>query len=139
MKVAIVGDRNITDYSLIEKAIKQSMFNVTEIVSGGARGVDSLAKEWAEKNKIAYKEFPALWNDVGVEGALVKVNKWGKEYNARAGFQRNEQIAKYSDAAIALQPNGPTNGTQDTIKQVKKLKKQLHIYEKPEEDYEYQF
>lgn len=139
MIVAIVGDREVTDYTIIDKAVKQSGFEVTEVVSGGAKGVDSLAVRWAEDHGLPWKEFKADWNDITVKGAVVKVNKWGRKYNAQAGFQRNSQIVDYSEAVIAIQPNGPTSGTQDTVKKTKKSKKPLHQFARADEDYEYQF
>lgn len=139
MKVAIVGDRNITNYKLVEKAIKQSGFEITEVVSGGARGVDSLAKQWAQKNCIPYKEFAADWDNIKAKNAIVKTNKWGKKYNANAGFERNSKIQNYSDAVIAIQIFGPTPGTQDTIRKAKKRGIPVYIYEKEDDEYEYKF
>lgn len=139
MKVAIVGDREITDYSVIEKAVEQSGFNITEVVSGGARGVDNLAERWARDHNVPCKVFKADWNNLRAPGAVVKTNKWRKKYNANAGFQRNQDIVDYAEAVIAIQPNGPTSGTQDTVRKTKKAKKPLHYYEKADEDYDYQF
>jgi len=139
MKVAIVGDRNVFDHHLIDKAIKQSGFDITEVVSGGAKGVDSLAERWASDHGVPCKVFKADWNNISVPGAVIKTNKWHKKYNANAGFDRNQQIVDYADAVIAIQPNGPTSGTQDTVKKTKKTNKPLYCYEKSDEDYEYQF
>jgi hypothetical protein len=139
MIVAIVGDREVTDYSLVDKAIEQSGFEVTEVVSGGARGVDSLAERWARDHNIPCKVFKADWNNLRAPGAVIKVNKWRKKYNANAGFARNQDIVDYAEAVIAIQPNGPTSGTQDTVRRTKKAKKPLHYYEKEDSDYEYQF
>ena len=139
MKVGIVGDRTVNDYSLIDKAVKQSGFEVTEVVSGGAQGVDSLAVQWAKDNGIPFTEFKADWNNLKAKGAVVKTNRWGKKYNANAGFDRNSQVVDYIDALIAIQPKGPTSGTQDTVRKTKKAKKPLHQYEKPDDEYEYHF
>lgn len=139
MKVAIVGDRNVTDYSIIEKAVEQSGFEITEVVSGGAKGVDSLAEQWARDHNVPCKVFKADWDNLRAPGAVIKVNKWRKKYNANAGFARNSDIVAYAEAVIAIQPNGPTSGTQDTVKKTKLAKKPLHCYEKPDEDYEYKF
>ncbi len=51
MKVIIAGSRNITDYSLVKTAIQESAFEIDCVVSGMAKGVDSLGESWAEKNK----------------------------------------------------------------------------------------
>lgn len=139
MIVAIVGDREVTDYNIIQKAVDQSGFEVTMVISGGAKGVDSLAVQWAKDNGIPYEEYKADWNDITVKDAIVAVNKWGKKYNKLAGFQRNQKIVDRAEGVIAIQPNGPTSGTQDTVKKTKRAKKPLHYFECVEEDYEYQF
>ena len=139
MIVGIVGDRNVNDPSVIQKAVDQSGFDVTMVVSGGANGVDKLAVDWAKSKGIPYEEYEANWGDITVKNAVVAINKWGKKYNKLAGFQRNQQIVDRADAIIAIQPNGPTSGTQDTIKKTKWAKKPLHYFERVDEDYEYTF
>ena len=47
MKVIIAGSRGVEDYALVEEAVKQSGFDITEVVSGTARGVDLLGEHWA--------------------------------------------------------------------------------------------
>jgi len=53
MKIAIVGSRNLKVNNLRKYLPK----NVTEIVSGGARGVDTSAKEYADAYGLKFKEF----------------------------------------------------------------------------------
>ena len=62
MKLIIAGSREITDIRVVQEAIKESGINlseVTEIVSGTARGVDKLGEAVAIQNKIKIKRFPA--------------------------------------------------------------------------------
>ena len=144
MKVIIAGDRTCIDYSLLEKAIQKSNFDITEVVSGGARGVDALGESFAKVKQLPCKIFKADWKNIKQTGATVKsrVNPWTKKsekYNANAGFFRNEEMAKYAEALIALQPNGPSNGTQNMIKLAKKYNLEIYIYEKDDSDYEYKF
>ena len=136
MKVIIAGGRDFDDYDRLKKAIEQSGFNITEVVSGGAKGADSLGEQWASENGIVVTPFPAKWNDLKQEGAVIKINKWGRKYNAMAGFSRNEKMAEYADALIAVEGG---NGTADMIKRAKKHKLQIHEYEMADEDYEYKF
>lgn len=83
-----------------------------EIVSGMARGVDSLACEVAaEKPRWFVKSFPANWD------------KYGKA----AGPIRNEQMAKYADYLIAVW-DGKSHGTKNMIEQMKKVNKPYYIY-----------
>ena len=86
MKVIIAGSRTISDYMTVEKAIKDSGFNISMVVSGTARGVDRIGEQWASRNGIPIKPFPASW----------------MKYGKRAGFKRNEEMAKYADALIAV-------------------------------------
>jgi len=96
MKVIVAGSRHITDYQLVSQVISNTIskynISVTEIVSGCADGPDTLGEQWALENGIKVEPFEIDWNDITVPNALIKTNKWGKQYNARAGFQRNERI-----------------------------------------------
>ncbi|MFN8349475.1 MAG: hypothetical protein U0X91_31030 [Spirosomataceae bacterium] len=49
MKTAIIGSRNITDCDLTQAL---DGLIVTEIISGGAMGVDRLAEEFAKKHQL---------------------------------------------------------------------------------------
>ena len=144
MKVIIAGDREMNDINLVETAIEQSGFEITELISGGARGADKMGELWARAHNVPIKVFKAEWDNIKAEGARIKArqNPWTKKmekYNANAGFQRNEEMATYAEALIALQPDGPTHGTQDMIKRAKAHGLTIYVYEKADEDYEYQF
>jgi len=110
MKVIIAGSRNITDYSYIENVIKESQFEITEIVSGTARGVDSLGENYAVINDIPLKKFPAQWD----------------LYGKSAGYRRNADMAKYADALIAIW-DGKSKGTTHMINEAKKKGLKLYI------------
>lgn len=144
MRVVIAGDRNFGDYKVLDEAIRKSGFKVTEVVSGGARGADKLGEHWAKTRNIPIKLFRAKWNDLTQSGAKIKARKnpWTgrmEQYNSSAGFQRNEKMAEYADALIAIQPNGPTSGTQHMIDCAKKHDLKIYEYEKPAEQYDYVF
>ena len=102
MKLIIAGSRRLTIAAPIKAFLTSTvaMFEepVTEVVSGGARGVDSIGEEWARENGIPVKRFPAEWN------------KHGK----RAGPLRNVEMAKYADALIAVW-DGESPGTKHMI------------------------
>jgi len=101
MKVIVAGSRHITDYQLVSQVISDTLakynIQITEIVSGCAAGVDSLGEQWALENGIKVEPFESNWDDITVPNALIRTNKWGKQYNARAGFQRNERMAEYGN------------------------------------------
>jgi hydroxymethylpyrimidine pyrophosphatase-like HAD family hydrolase len=47
MKVIIAGGRDLDDARLVLKGIKDSNFTITEVVSGGAKGIDRLGEKWS--------------------------------------------------------------------------------------------
>ena len=126
----IAGTRNFYDYLTVVKAINSSGFagEITEVVSGQAYGVDSLGERWALSNKIPIKSFPADWSNISLPDSIVKINKKGEKYNAKAGFIRNETMAQYADALIAvIKDDSP--GTSHMIKCMKDLNKKVYIWE----------
>jgi hypothetical protein len=112
MKVIIAGSRTITNYSLVVEAVKKSGFEITEVVSGGAGGVDRLGEEWAFEHKVPVKKFPADW----------------KKHGKAAGMIRNKQMVEYSDALIAIW-DSQSPGTANTIKNAKKKGIKLYVLE----------
>jgi hypothetical protein len=112
MRVIIAGPRDYYNYDTVVAAVIASGFQITEVVSGKARGVDTLGEDWANANGIPIKPFPADWD------------KYPK--NA-AGPIRNEQMACYAEALIAIW-DGHTSGTGDMIKRAKKHKLKLYIH-----------
>jgi len=101
MKVIICGTRSDEQLSdnLIYDAIKKSGFDVTEVVEGGADGVDLAAWMHAIENGMATTRFDALWN----------------KYGTRAGPIRNQQMVDYADALIAI-PDKASVGTWDAVR-----------------------
>jgi hypothetical protein len=104
MRVIIAGGRDIADARLVLKGIKESGFNITEVVSGGAKGIDLIGEKWAKFFKVPVKVFPANWD------------KNGKA----AGHIRNREMAQYADALIAVW-DGKSKGTKNMIENMKKL------------------
>ena len=111
MKVIVAGSRTIADIAIIAQAIEESGFDVSEVVSGTARGVDILGEEWAKSKGIPVKRFPADWNGLG----------------KRAGFVRNAEMADYAEALVAVW-DGKSRGTANMIQVARK--KGLKVYVK---------
>lgn len=109
MKVIIAGSRDIHDCELLKQAIKESGFDITHLVSGGAPGVDTLAEEWAREQQIPITIYFAQW----------------KKYGKRAGILRNEIMAKNADALIALRLNN-SKGTSHMISE--SIAKKLPVF-----------
>ena len=110
MHVAIVGSRDITDMMYVDKAVADAGWHIDCVVSGGARGVDSLAREWAEREDVDFIVHEALWDT----------------YGKRAGYLRNVDIVADSDAIIAVK-RPHSKGTQHTIDLATKAGKPVHI------------
>ena len=113
MKIVIAGSRTITDINILVKAIKLSGYEITssdEIVSGGARGVDTLAEIYAKKKNIPIRIFKPDWD------------KYGKS----AGVIRNYEMAKYCDIGIVIH-NG-SNGSMNMIRNLIKFKRDFFEY-----------
>jgi hypothetical protein len=101
MKVIIAGSRDIRDYQTVKDIAEDSSFDVSEVVSGNARGVDMLAESWAEYHDIPVELFPVTDDD------------W-EELGAKAGPMRNEEMAEYGDALVAIW-DGESSGTRSMI------------------------
>ncbi len=101
MKIAIIGSRSIT-VKAIERYLPDGDI---EIVSGGAKGVDSCAADYARKNGITLTEI------------LPSYEKYGRA----APIIRNKQIVDYADQVIAFW-DGYSKGTLSVIKYCEKNK-----------------
>lgn len=54
MKVIVAGSRWIDNYDVVKQAIEESGFEITEVVSGVARGADTLGENWADANDVPW-------------------------------------------------------------------------------------
>ena len=118
MRTIIAGSRHITSSLAVMEAFDSCPFDVTEIVSGGCKGVDALGEKIAKTNKIPHKRFPADWDNLEAPGAQIKSGPFGK-YNAAAGRDRNEQMAVYAEALILVW-DGLSSGSADMRRRAKK-------------------
>lgn len=112
MRVIIAGSRALANKPhLIGKAVYDSGFcDITEVVSGTARGIDRLGEEWAQVNGKKIRLFPADWHRLGKS----------------AGMVRNRDMARYADALIAIW-DGSSRGTGNMISAMEKLNKPTFI------------
>lgn len=120
MKTIIIGPENISD-SLLKEAIESSTFKISRFLIG-ASDLDKLTKIYAKSNSIPVDEYTTDWNNIKAQGATVKVNKWGKKYNSRAGFMRNSIMAEDADLLISFKES------DDLITQMKKLNKTVYYF-----------
>ena len=111
MKTIIAGSRTINSYQSVKAAIMESHFDITEIVSGNAKGADHWGELYAQQNNIDLVIFPANWN------------KYGKS----AGYRRNVKMAEYADALIAVW-DGESKGTKHMIDIAKEKGLKVFVY-----------
>lgn len=114
MKVIVAGGRDFNDYSSLEYALNQLQNSypneIIEIVSGNARGADTLGERWAKENNKNIHYFKADWN------------KFGKS----AGYKRNEKMAEFADALIAFW-DGNSKGTNHMINLAREYKLKVKV------------
>jgi hypothetical protein len=114
MKLAIIGSRNFNNYEIFKKEVDifiiENNFTVDLIISGGAKGADSLGERYAREYDLPTQIFYPNWD------------KYGK----KAGYLRNIDIVKSSDAVIAFW-DGSSPGTKSSIDLAIKENKILKI------------
>lgn len=98
MRTIIAGSRTIRDPKHVDDAVKQSGFTITEVVCGGALGVDVLGYKLARKLNIPVKVFLPDW----------------EKHGRAAGIIRNRQMGDYAQALIAVW-DGKSRGTKHMI------------------------
>lgn len=122
LRVIIAGSRSFNDYTLLKKEVIKALqlHNATRdniiIISGGARGADILGERFANEFNIRITKFIPDWNGLG----------------KRAGYVRNEEMAKYAvenDAKGILIAfwDGISKGTNHMINLAKKHGLEIHI------------
>ena len=106
MKLLIVGSRSITDFDLSPYISK----DVDTIISGGANGIDTLAEEYADVNRLSKYILRPQYN----------------LYGRAAPLRRNEQMVDLADAVLVIW-DGRSKGTQHTLKYTQKKNKPITL------------
>ncbi len=107
MRVAIVGSRNLK----VDKLDRYLPNETTEIVSGGARGIDTCARQWANSHSIKLTEF------------LPEYEKYGRS----APLRRNITIIQNADLVLAFWDQ-KSRGTKFVIDKCKELGVPVKIF-----------
>lgn len=114
ISLAIVGSRHFSDKVLFEKSILELIvnqnINIKKIISGGAKGADSLAEKYASENRISMHIFFPDWDT----------------YGKAAGRIRNRKIVESCDYLLAFW-DGQSSGTKSSIDIAKELGKSVSI------------
>ena len=121
MKLAIIGSRDYTNYEQLCDVMRNHYglycgerdlweYRVKEIISGGAKGADSLAARWAKEEGVKLTEHIPEWDRLG----------------KGAGFVRNQTIIDQCDEVLCFW-NGESRGTRDSIKKAHAARKDTLI------------
>ena len=111
-KVAIVGSREFTDYSIVKEALDNIKDKIALIISGGAKGVDTLAQRYACENGIPIHIY------------YPNYSKYGK----KAPFVRNVVIANLAEYMIAF-GHMDSKGTRHVVNKMKELNKPYMFFQ----------
>jgi hypothetical protein len=111
MKLIIAGSRTI-ELTVLQLSSYLGDFTnipkIKEVVSGGAKGVDTSGEEYAKTRDIQIKRFPYL-SELGKSGGPV----------------RNKQMAEYSDALLLIW-DGKSKGSANMKATMRKLNKPVY-------------
>lgn len=114
MNLAIIGSREMNDEELFKKGLAQAIElwgTPQEVVSGGARGADTLGERWARKHGIPVRVFKPDW----------------LRHGKAAGPIRNRDIITHATHVVAF-PSRKGKGTQHAMKLAEKEDKKLLVY-----------
>ncbi len=113
MKTIIAGSRENVRYEDICDAVIASGWTdlITEVVSGTASGADTYGETWAKLFEKPVQRFIPDWKNLG----------------KKAGFVRNQEMAEYADALIAIW-DGKSAGTKHMIDSAHALNLQVYVY-----------
>lgn len=115
--IVIAGSRGFTDYELLKMYMDRFVEYVDgpiTVLSGTADGADKLGERWAEEHGFNVQQCPADWNDITHPDAVIRYRKDGTPYNAAAGPNRNEEMAKSADYVVCFW-DGESSGTKSMI------------------------
>lgn len=107
MRLLISGSRSIRKYALVEEELERinKEEKITTLICGMARGVDTIAYDWAYNNDVPVEEYYPDWDSFG----------------KAAGCIRNKEMLDLGkpDKALVIW-DGKSSGTNDMIQLLKK-------------------
>ena len=109
MRIAVCGGRSFTDFDVFSHVL--DAFKFDEIISGGAKGADSMAERYAI--------------ECGIE-LTVCLAEWDKFPGNSAAYERNKMMVDMADSVIAFW-DGKSKGTRMTMQLCWKAGKPLSI------------
>lgn len=100
VNVIVAGGRDFTDKVLGFRVLDEALGNQSNvtIISGGARGADTIGEQYAHERNIP----------------LIKMNAEWDKYGRSAGYIRNKDMAEKANGLVAFW-DGKSNGTRHMI------------------------
>lgn len=115
MRVVVCGSRTWTDRKLIRDRLAD-LPSGTEVITGAARGADTLADNYAREHGLNRVIFPANWTGDG----------------RAAGPMRNRRMLDMGpDLVIAFRADGESRGTDDMIEECRKRGIPVEVVTRP--------
>ena len=122
LRIIIAGSRDFNDYELLKKSAieiitKKTMLpDLTRIISGGARGADTLGERFANEMGLEISRFIPDWEGLG----------------KRAGYVRNAEMAKFASeddsyGVLIAFWDGQSRGTKHMIDLAKRYGLEVHV------------
>jgi hypothetical protein len=117
MKVIITGSRGITDFSLVETAMRRSGLEgkITQVALRGTSGIARLGEQYADQHDIPLRRFDPIWNPRG-------------RRDNRAALTRDEDLAQYADAAVSVWDR-KSEENHHLLRTMVGLGKETHVYD----------
>ncbi|MFA7057369.1 MAG: DUF2493 domain-containing protein [Candidatus Cloacimonadales bacterium] len=109
MKVAVIGSRSFADCSKVTMVLDE-LTEITHIISGGAKGADNCAEDYAKKHGLPITIFYPNWERYGRSGGII----------------RNKEIIASCDMCVVFW-DGKSKGTANSLEVAKKLGKEIKL------------
>lgn len=104
MKVLVCGDRNWKDWSKIRTRLVE--LKPSSVITGGARGADTIAAISSSELGVPVQVFPANWSTYG---------------RAAGPIRNREMLDQYPDLVLAFHSDlSKSKGTADCVREARK-------------------
>jgi hypothetical protein len=125
MHVVITGEGSVT-VDDIRDALAELHLTPSKLLSPSETELEKTAEAWANQNNVETDRRTPNWKDVSVARCAIKTNKFG-EYNSRAAFNRNEDLATDCDAVLVMHDG--SRSSSSIVESAEKLGK--HVFNWP--------
>jgi hypothetical protein len=116
MRTIIAGSRAFDKLSdeqgveLVNQAVLEAGFDITVVLNGCARGIDTFGKLWGLRNGKMISYYPADW----------------KKYGLQAGYLRNIEMSNHAQALVCIW-DGKSKGALHVQTEMRKRGKQVYV------------